>query len=143
MVNLNTRYNSCMYNYYYSIQDFKKPGLQPRRVNQKFVSSDNSPPFIAFGVRASSMSGSKDSPKPSETGVTRSGKPGTILKSRLHQNLSSHDQERKQKTSLFSSLLLVNFPAFRFSWIAIRQESTSYTFYEMEAFLVCKNVNHS
>ena len=29
--------------------------------------------------------------KVSETGVTRSGKPGTTLKSRLHQNFLSHE----------------------------------------------------
>ena len=54
----------------------------------------------------SSMSRSKDNPKRSETGVTQSGKPGTILKSRLHQNFLSHEvvTQSKKKTGNFPFL---------------------------------------
>ena len=74
--------------------------------------------------------------------MTRSGKLGTTLKSMLHQNLLSHVQECKQKTCNLLSLLLVNFPAFRYSWIAIRLESISNTFY-MHGWKLsrCVNVN--
>ena len=55
---------------------------------------------------------------------------------------SSHVQEWKQKTCRFSSLLLVNFPAFRYSWITIRLESILNTFY-MHGWKLsgCVNVN--
>ena len=55
---------------------------------------------------------------------------------------SSHVQEWKQKTWLFSSLFLVNFPAFRSPWIALRLESISNTFY-MHGWKLsrCVNVN--
>ena len=44
--------------------------------------------------------------KSSETGVTRSGKPGTTLKSRLHQNFLSHEvvTRSRKKTENFASL---------------------------------------
>ena len=55
---------------------------------------------------------------------------------------SSHVQEWKQKTCRFSSLLLVNFPAFRYSWIAIRLESILNTFYMHGwKFFRCVNIN--
>ena len=78
--------------------------------------------------------------------MTRSGKLGTTLKSRLHQNLLSHEvvtrSRMKKKTCRFSRLLLVTFPAFRYSWIAIRLESISNTFY-MHGWKLsrCVNVN--
>ena len=55
---------------------------------------------------------------------------------------SSHIQEWKQKTWPFSSLLLINFPAFQYSWIAKRLESISNTFY-MQGWKLsrCVNVN--
>ena len=79
--------------------------------------------------------------------MTRSGKLGTKLKSWLHQKFLSHEvvtrsRMKKQKTWLFSSLLLVNFPAFRYPWIAIRLESISNTCY-MHGWKLsrCVNVN--
>ena len=44
--------------------------------------------------------------KSSETGVTRSGKPGTTLKSRLHQNFLSHEvvTRSRMKTENFAFL---------------------------------------
>ena len=55
---------------------------------------------------------------------------------------SSHVQEWKQKSWRFSSMLLVNFPVFRYSWIAIKLESISNTFY-MHGWKLsrCVNVN--
>ena len=55
---------------------------------------------------------------------------------------SSHVQEWKQKICCFSSLSLVSFPAFRYSWIALRLESISNTFY-MHGWKLsrCVNVN--
>ena len=54
----------------------------------------------------------------------------------------SHVQEWKQKTWLFWSLFLVNFPGFRYPWIAIRLESISNTFY-MHGWKLSRCVNEN
>ena len=75
--------------------------------------------------------------------MTRSGKLGTTLKSRLHRNFLPHKVvSHCRKTWLFTSLLLLNFPFFRYPWIAIRLESISNTFY-MHGWKLsrCVNVN--
>ena len=63
--------------------------------------------------------------KSSETGVTRSGKLGTTLKSRLHQNLLSHEVVTR------SRMKTENLPFF---------ESVAHQFFSLPIFVDCNKV---
>ena len=82
--------------------------------------------------------------------MTRSGKLGTRLKSRLHQSFLSHEviarSRMKTEDLAFLDSVACKFsnpnPAFQYSWIAIRLESISNTFYKHGWKLSrCVNVN--
>ena len=121
MVNLNKIYNSCMYNYYESSIQYKKPSNLEELTKKFFkVKRDwcDSVRKTGYYIEIEASS---------EFLVTR----------------GRHTfKNENRKTWLFSSLLLVNFPAFRYPWIAIRLESISNTFY-MQGWKLsrCVNVN--
>ena len=82
--------------------------------------------------------------KSSETGVTRSGKLGTTLKSRLHQNLLSHEVVTRSRMKT-ENLPFLESVARQFSSLPIFVDCNKvrkhfeYILYAwMEAFQVCK-----
>ena len=116
MVNLNKIYNSCMYNYYDSSIQYKKPS-NLEELTKKF-----------FKVK-------------SETGVTRSGKLGTTLKSRLHQNILSHEVVTRSRMKT-ENLAFLESVTRQFSSLPISVDCNSNTFY-MHGWKLsrCVNVN--
>ena len=107
MVNLNKIYNSCMYNYYdYSIQ-YKKPS-NLEELTKKFFKVERD-----WGDSVTKTGYYIEIEASSEVLVTR----------------GCHTFKNENRKLGVSSLLLVNFPVFRYSWIAIRLESISNTFY--------------
>ena len=122
MVNLDKIYNSCMYNYYDSSIQYKKPS-NLEELTKKF-----------FKVKRDWCDSVRETGYYIEIEAS-----SEILVTRGRHTFKN--ENRKLGFSR-SSLLLVNFPAFRYPWIAIRLESISNTFY-MHGWKLsrCVNVN--